>query len=312
MNDKLTRAAELLDNPIISRGATAIVLVAVLWVGFRILKRAVASRIEDPQLRYKAKKTVSAIGWVAILVACASIFSDKLGGLAISLGVAGAGIAFALQEVIASVAGRIAIMFASFYEPGDRVQLGGIKGDVIDIGLLRTTIMEVGAWVKGDLFTGRVVRVANSFIFKEPVFNYSGDFGFLWDEITVPVKYGCSHRYAREVLETIADDVTGDFAEQAGKEWDKMLDKYRVEAAQVDPMVTLIANDNWMEFTIRYVVPFTRRRGTKDKMFTRIMDAVDESGGKLALASATFHLVEAPPIEFRLAEPVPPVRAIGA
>ena len=60
------------------------------------------------------------------------------------------------------------------------------------------------------------------------------------------------------------------------------------------------------------MVPFTRRRGTKDKMFTRIMDAVDESGGKLALASATFHLVEAPPIEFRLAEPVPPVRAIGA
>lgn len=67
------------------------------------------------------------------------------------------------------------------------MQLGGIKGDVVDISILRTTLMEVGEWVKGDLYSGRTVRIANSFVFKEPVFNYSGDFPFLWDEVIVPV-----------------------------------------------------------------------------------------------------------------------------
>ncbi|MBN1798381.1 MAG: mechanosensitive ion channel family protein [Spirochaetales bacterium] len=69
-------------------------------------------------------------------------------------------------------------------------QLGGIKGDVIDISILRTTLMEIGNWVDGDLYNGRVVRIANSFVFKEPVFNYSGDFPFLWDELTLPIRYG--------------------------------------------------------------------------------------------------------------------------
>jgi hypothetical protein len=79
-----------------------------------------------------------------------------------------------------------------------------------------------------------------------------------------------------------------------------MLAKYRVEAARVDPMVTLVGNDNWMEFTVRYVVPYTKRRITKDLLFVKLLDAVKASEGKLALASATFQLVEAPAIDVRL------------
>jgi hypothetical protein len=61
---------------------------------------------------------------------------------------------------------------------GDRVQLGGIKGDVMDIGIVLTTIMETGQWVDGDLYNGRGID-SQQLCFKEPVFNYSGDFPFL-------------------------------------------------------------------------------------------------------------------------------------
>jgi small-conductance mechanosensitive channel len=91
----------------------------------------------------------------------------------------GAGIAFAHQEIIVSIAGCIAITFGRYYKVGDRILLGGVKGDVIDISVLRTTIMECGSWVDGDLYNGRVVGLANSFLFKDPVYNYSGDFLFL-------------------------------------------------------------------------------------------------------------------------------------
>ncbi len=60
--------------------------------------------------------------------------------------------------------------------------------------------MECGQWVNADLYNGRIVRIANSFVFKEPVFNYSGDFPFLWDEIMVPIKYGSDYRLARQLL----------------------------------------------------------------------------------------------------------------
>lgn len=299
-------AIDVLERfPLAMRALESVLLALAIYVLVRLVRNAVTRRIADHTVRHQVRKGIGTAGWVLTIVAAAAMFSDKLGGLALSFGVAGAGVAFALQEIIASMAGRVAILFGGFYDTGDRVQLGGIKGDVIDIGLLRTTIMEVGDWVRGDLFTGRVVRVANSFIFKEPVFNYSGDFGFLWDEVTVPIKYGCDHREARRVLEAIADEVTGDFAADARGEWKQMLDKYSVENARVEPMVTLIANDNWMEFTVRYVVPFTRRRGTKDVLFTRVLDAVAESKGRLALASATFHLVEAP----RLSIDVTPTRS---
>lgn len=296
MQKYLDPLSAFLDTPALSRVVSAFVVMTVVWLSARMLRRVISRHIEDNELRHKTRKAIGTIGWALVVLACAAIFSDRLTGLAISLGVAGAGIAFALQEVIASIAGRVAVLFANFYKTGDRVQLGGIKGDVIDIGLLRTTIMEVGDWVKGDLFTGRVVRVANSFVFKEPVYNYSGDFKFLWDEITVPIKYGSDHREAKRVLQGIVDEATAEFAKDAHLEWRQMLDRYRIEAARVEPMVTLVANDNWIEFTLRYVVPFTKRRTTKDVLFARILDAVAASDGRLALASATFQLVEWPPV----------------
>ncbi|MEZ4904829.1 MAG: mechanosensitive ion channel family protein [Spirosomataceae bacterium] len=105
----------------------------------------------------------------------------------------------------------------AFTSPGDRVQLGGIKGDVMDIGVLRTTIMETGQWVDGDLYNGRIVLIANSFVFKEPVFNYSGDFPFLWDEIKVPVQYGSDYDKARTLLLQIGKEVAGDLTQNQRK-----------------------------------------------------------------------------------------------
>lgn len=75
---------------------------------------------------------------------------------------------------------------------------------------------------------------------------------------------------------------------------------YLVEDAMVDPMVTMVANDNWIEFTARHVVNFKRRRRTKDLLFTRILEAIDASNGRIAIASATFHLVETPVFDVRL------------
>ena len=291
MNDQLN---SIIYDPTLGKIGFLFIGVTIIWLIIKAIQKKLVLKIKDNDNRYRTKKFSSFIGYFLTIVLLTVVFSDKLGGLTVALGVAGAGIAFALQEVIASVAGWMAIMFGGFYKTGDRVQVGGIKGDVMDIGVLRTTIMETGQWVDGDLYNGRIVLIANSFVFKEPVFNYSGDFPFLWDEIKVPVQYGSDYDLAREILESVGKEVAGDLTTQSHEKWKSLQDKYRLEDAQTEPMVSLICNDNWVEFTLRYVVSYKKRRATKTELFTKILKKVDASQGKVKFASATFQLVEAP------------------
>lgn len=279
-------------------GAFAGLLIVIVLV--RFFKKHLSRHIADPDSRYRARKFVSFLAYFLYIVVLLFIFSGRLRGLTVAFGVAGAGVAFALQEVIASIAGWIAISLGNFYKTGDRIQLGGIMGDVIDIGILRTTLMECRQWVSSDLYNGRIVRVANSFVFKEPVFNYSGDFPFLWDEVTVPIKYGCDYRLAREIFKRAADEVAGEFVSHARESWSGMVRKYRIEDAAIEPAVTLIANDNWLEFTIRYAVDYKKRRITKDMLFTRILEDIEKTEGGVVIASTTVNITGAPEVDVRL------------
>ncbi len=290
-----------LFNPTAEKILILVVGFLVIGVLIRLTKRLLVGRIAETDARYRARKLVSFLGYTAVVVFVLALFHERLGAVAVGLGVAGAGIAFALQEVIASVAGWLAVSLGGFYKTGDRIQLGGIKGDVIDIGILRTTVMEIGDWISGDQYSGRVVRIANSFVFKEPVFNYSGDFPFLWDEIKIPVKYGSDHRLAREILERVTADVGGDFVPGARKAWRGVVRKYLVEDARVEPMVLMTANDNWLEFTVRYVVDFKRRRTTKTALFERILDEFAATKGRVAVASTTLQIADVPPLRVNVA-----------
>lgn len=269
---------------------------ALIAYAVRSLRAFFSNRIEDADTRYRARKAVVFIGILAAMVVVLVSWGGSLSNLTLALGAAGAGIAFALQEVIASFAGWLALMMGGFYRVGDRVQLGGIKGDVIDVSILRTTLMEIGGWVDGDLYNGRIVRIANSFVFKEPVFNYSASFPFVWDEILIPIRFGSDRVQVRKIIEQIAQEELGDYAQGAQRTWDALVREYRVEQARIQPMVTLRVTDNWLEYTLRYVVDFKRRRATKDILFERLMSAIDDTAGSVRLASMTVELVGNDPV----------------
>jgi len=293
-----------LFDPTVGKIILAIVGILLISVIVRFLQRSLSRYIKDSDTRYRARKFLAFIGYLLGVVFLVAVFSERLGGLHIAFGIIGAGVAFALQEVISSIAGFIAISFGHFYKTGDRIRLAGIRGDVIDIGILRTTLMECGEWVNGDLYNGRIVRVANSFVFKEPVFNYSADFPFLWDEINLPVKYGSDHRLVREILQRILIEIVGDYAAWAQETWKEMVKKYRIEDERVEPMITMTANDNWMEFTLRYVVDYKKRRSTKDKIFTRIIEDLEKTEGVVVIASTTtdITLVKTPQLDVRVGD----------
>ncbi len=299
MEKAIQNALKWLDDPVLSKLAGALVAVVAVVGVVQVIKRVATRYIDDKSVRYRARKAIGFIGYLLGALVVLAMFSDRLGRLSVVFGVAGAGIAFALQEVIVSVAGWAAVSFGSFYTVGDRVQLGGIKGDVIDIGVLRTTLAEVGQWVDGDLYNGRMVRVANSFIFKDPVVNYSGDFPFLWDEITVPIRFGSDLDMAQAALVEAATEVCSEYAEKATTIWARMQRRYPLEDASTAPMVTFVFDENWVKFTIRYTVQFDRRRATKHLLSAHVLKAIDASGGAVSVAAAAIELFPKTPLDIR-------------
>jgi small-conductance mechanosensitive channel len=296
--------AKIAANPSIRRAVAALIGIVIVWLLARTASHYVMRRVSNTELRYRVRKSIAFSAYLVAAFIVAVAFSQRLAGLGVAFGVVGAGIAFALQEVIASVAGWVAISLGNFYATGDRVQAGGIRGDVIDIGILRTTLMELGDWVDSDLYNGRIVRIANSAVFKEPVYNYSADFPFLWDEIKLPVRYGSDWKLASSVLKSVVLEVCQDYATASREAWKKTVQHYRLEDAQIEPLVTLSATDNWIEFTVRYIVDYRRRRTTKHLLFTRVLEEVDRSENRIRLASSTFELTNLPRVDVRLRDGV--------
>lgn len=286
-----------LTSPTARRAAVALVGLLLLWAGTRAVHRFLARRIDDPGTRYHVRKAVNVAGVVIGAVFVASLLLQRFTGLGVALGVAGAGLAFALQEPILAVAGWVALALGGYYRSGHRVSVGGVTGDVIDVSVLRTTLFETGGWVAGDSYNGRVVRVSNAAVLREPVYNYSGDFPFLWDEIRVPIRHGSDRDRARALLAEAARAAAGDYVPEARDTWQRLTRRYMLKEADVEPKVTLTADENWLTYTVRYAVEHRRRGTVKDALWREVLDRVDAAGDAVRLAAASQEVTVTPDSE---------------
>jgi small-conductance mechanosensitive channel len=291
MNELFKQAVSL---SLFGKCVAAVVGILFIHVTFRLLEQSLPRRFGQADARYRVRKFVVFSGYVATLLFIAILFEDRLGRLSFALGVAGAGVAVALQDVLASIAGAFAIGFSKLYEAGDRVQIGDTRGDVIDIGLLRTTLMEIGNWVSRDLYSGRIVRIPNNMVLKTSVFNYSQGFHFIWDEIKVLFTTSSDCSFAKEMLLRVAKVAIGEYVVEAQTSWKRVSDNYRIAKPPLEPTVVLVVNAGSLEFTLDYVVDYTQRSAMKDKLFTRIVEEVANSNGRLEWATSGTTVINVP------------------
>lgn len=263
----------------------------ILYAIRRFILNRLYERLKDSGHWYVARKVARWLNNFILFILFMSIFGRNLTGFTTAIGLAGAGVTYALREVIVSIAGWFAILFGDFFETGDRVLLGGIKGDVVDIGVLRTTLMEIGEWVDGDQYTGRIVRVANSYIFNSPVYNYNANFKFLWDEIKIPLRFESDMKLAKTILLEVSEKHTGQYNKEAAIDWENMKRRYKLENASLENQVYLSFNDNWVEISLRYVVDYRERRGVKDKIFSEILQRFKQEGERIEIASETIEII---------------------
>src|SRR6202042_555396 len=299
MNDLYRQAVSL---SFFAKGAAATVGVLIIHAAFRVLEKTLPQRFGRADARYKVRKLILFSGYFSILIFLALVFEDRLGRLSFAIGVVGAGVAVALQDVLASFAGAFSIGFSRLYAIGDRVQIGDTRGDVIDIGLLRTTLMETGNWVSKDLYNGRIVRIPNSTVLKGAVFNYSHGFRFLWDEIKVPLTATSDCKLATEMLLRVANGAIGENLLEAQTSWKAISDNYRSANPPLEPTVALVVNNGSLEFTVSYVVDYTKRTAMQDQLFTKIVEEIANCNGRLQLASPVSTAVNQPGTPYAIDE----------
>jgi len=292
MNELFKQAMSL---SLLGKCVAAIVGILLIHAGFRALEQTLPRHFGRVDERYRVRKFVVFSGYIAILLFVSILFEDRLGRLSFALGVAGAGVAVALQDVLSSIAGAFSIGFSKLYTVGDRVQIGDTRGDVIDISLLRTTLMEVGSWVGRDLYSGRIVRIPNNAVLKGSVFNYSQGFRFIWDQIKVVLTITSDPTLARAMLLRVAKEVIGEYLVEAQNSWNAVSEDYRTENPPLEPVVILAVNAASLEFILNYVVDYTKRTTMQDRLFTKIVDEIAMSNGQLAWASSGVTVINQPP-----------------
>ncbi|TLF47079.1 mechanosensitive ion channel family protein [Maribacter aurantiacus] len=291
----------LFENPTVLKFLKLGLWIVLIIIIIGLLRKTLKKRIEDTIIRYKAQKGIEIIGYFLILLIVFMAFTvDDIKDYTLVIGLFTAGITFTLQELILSMAGSFYIFFVRVYKPGDRIEINNIKGDVIDIDSIYTTLMEIGEWVSSDNYSGRIVKISNAFVFKGPIKNYSMDFPFVWDELNILITYGSNMELAQSLILKKANEILSEYTEKSQAKWQEMVERYYIENATIKPTLAVQLTDNWIALNLRYITDYKLRRDTKNRLFSNIEKALKETKGKVTLASTTLQLLKIPEVEIQL------------
>jgi small-conductance mechanosensitive channel len=282
-----------------------IVLALVLSRLLRFVAGLILRGRDNARADFWTRQGVNLFTAALILFGIASIWFDDPTTLTTGLGLISAGLAFALQKVITAIAGYFVILRGKTFNVGDRIVMGGVRGDVIALGFTQTTIMEMGQpppvqnatpamWVQSRQYTGRVVTVSNAKVFDEPVFNYSRDFPYIWEEMHVPIGFNADLAGAERILLEAATRHAVRPDIMTAEAWAAMQKRYMLSEADLKPRVYYRLTDNWMELTVRFLTGDRGVRDVKDAMSRDVIAGLNAAG--IGIASSTLEIVGLPPV----------------
>jgi small-conductance mechanosensitive channel len=252
--------AKYYDSVARKRHYTFAALGIIYFVFEILLEESVLKKIKASTTRYSLKKAFSILSLASYSVALMVIWIAETAYILLSLGLIGAAIAFALQDIFKNFAGGIMTFLNGIYHVGDRIEFNQKFGDVIDVGILYTTLLETREWVSGDQVTGRLTIVPNGGVLTGTVQNYTRDLDFIWDELTIPITYDSDWREANTVILEIVKTETKEIVEKAERTMTELEEKYYFQKRAIEPSIFLTLTDNWICFGIRYVTEVRNRR----------------------------------------------------
>lgn len=269
----------------------SVAAVLVVWLVRRLVVRIVSAQLEEPRTRYTWVKGTAYVAYAVVFLLLGQIWLESVRNVGTFLGLLTAGLAIALKDLVSNLAGWAFILMRHPFSVGDRIQIGDHKGDVVDLRLFQFTLLEVGNWVHADQSTGRIIHVPNSWVFSEPVANYTDEFAYVWHELPVLVTFESDWRRAKELLQETLDATAREIALEAANALRRGSRKFLISYRHFSPRVYTSVEDSGVLLTLRFLAPVRRRRGLNEELWEAILDAFHgEDGIDLAYPTQRVYL----------------------
>ncbi|HEY1685321.1 MAG TPA: mechanosensitive ion channel domain-containing protein [Tepidisphaeraceae bacterium] len=291
-----------------------IAAVMILSFVLRGILRLLLHNWRGKRIAFWVRQIIRLLTTIIILIGIISIWCGNSGNAGTFFGLFSAGLAFALQRVITAFAGYVVILRGKTFNVGDRITMGGVRGDVVALGFIQTTIMEMGQahgeqnddpsmWVHSRQYTGRIVTVTNDKVFDTPVYNFTREFPYIWEEIRIPISYKDDWHNAERIILEAAKELTVKIKDLAEDDKEELERRYVLSVDQLEPRVYWRLTDNWIEMSLRFIVKDHGMRSIKDAMARRII--TEFKSAKIGIASGTYDIVGLPPIQVTLGDQPP-------
>jgi small-conductance mechanosensitive channel len=255
-------------------------VLSALWLAGLVVIRAavlaiVKRRIEDTGVWYRTRKLLTYTTGLIGAIVVATLWVEG-SGIPTYIGFLTAGLAIALSDVLKNLAGWLYIVIRRPFRLGERIEVRGHKGDVVDIRAFRFTLFEIGTErVDAEQPTGRLLHMPNGTLFTEPVANYTEGFRHLWLEIPVLITFESDWEEAELLLSQVIEEVAPDRSEvAAGMELRKSADHYRIGLTMLDPVVFVTVRQSGILLTARVVAAVGRTRIMEQEIWKGFLRAI--------------------------------------
>ena len=262
--------------PLLQKVVLGSMLISIVIMLNRLLRKVLIRRINDRASAYNFRSLVNFLTFLLIFVIVVSLIFANWYATLVSFGLVSLILGLALQNPLTSLFGWMYLLIRKPYEVGDRIKIGNVYGDVMNVGYFDTTLWEFrGDYLSGDHPSGRLIKFANSRIFNEYIVNYSWPlFPFIWNEVKFYVSYSSDFDFISHTVTQIAENEIGEAMMRRVKRLKQILANSLVRQLDIKerPSVIFTAHTNtWIEVTVRFLVQPKNSGPVKSLLFTHIM-----------------------------------------
>jgi len=247
-------------------------MIAVLIVVKNLILKGLHNRIESPEIYFKSKRAINGVSFLCVLIGVVFIWFDTSGSFLTVIGLFSAGLALALKDILLNIAGWLYILLRQPFYVGDRIEISGIKGDVIDQNIFKFRVIEIGNWVQAEQSTGRIIHIPNYKIFTEPLANYTLGFEYIWNELSVLIPFEKDWKRAKVIMYDVLHDMTDDLSIDMQQQIKKTSRKYMVYFNNLNPIIYTDVIDSGVRLTMRFICKPKQRRTIDEKIWEALLE----------------------------------------
>jgi len=252
------------------------VILSVLWIIRILIIKSVIERLEDYKERYFWTKTLRTTTVIIGLLFLSKIWFGVFESIGTFLGLLSAGLAIAFKDLLVNIGGWFFLVTRKPLVVGDRVQIGDVTGDVIDIRLFQFSVMEIGNWVDADQSTGRIIHIPNGLIFTKWQANSTAGFEYIWDEIPVLITFESDWKKAKKILSEVLDQYALNLSKETQRQIREASKKFMIIYKTLTPIVYTSVKDSGVMLTMRFLCHVKQRRGIEQTIWEAVLERFAE------------------------------------